>query len=75
MSPSGNVLLTMKGFRVAELTRPQRQLSFAELAYEVQWKEDKLQRQMKSMPHLTCIVLKESSDFSDRLVTALASRS
>ena len=71
MSPSGNVLLTMKGFRVAELTRPQRQLSFAELAYEVQWKEDKLQRQMKSMPHLTCIVLKESSDFSDRLVTAL----
>ena len=71
MSPSGDILVTMNGFRVAELTSSPRQLAFAELAYEVQWKEDELQRQRVSSPHLTCIVLKDSSDFSNTLVTRL----
>ena len=71
MSPSGKVLLTMSDFRVAELTSSPRQRSFDELAYEVQWKEDTLQRQSEPPPHLTCIVLKDSSNFSDSLVTKL----
>ena len=71
LSPSGKVLLTMFEFRIAELTSSPRQLAFTELAYEVKWKEDKLERQNESAPNLTCIVLKESSDFSDCLVTRL----
>ena len=73
MSPSGNVLLTMCEFRIAELTSSPRQLGFAKLAYEVKWKEDelRLERPRENVPHLTCIVLKDSSDFSDILVTRL----
>ena len=71
MSPSGDVLITMNGFRVAELTSSPRQLTFDELAYEVQWKEEELQRQLESTPNLICIVLKDSSEFSDNLVTRL----
>ena len=71
MSPSGNVLLTMSDFRVAELTSSPRQLPFDELSYEVQWKEDELRGQGKPMPQLTCIVLKDSTDFSVRLLTKL----
>ena len=73
MSPAGKVLLTMSDFRVAELTSSPRQLSFAELAYVVQWKEDELQSQRQSWPRLTCIVLKDSSNFSDSLVAKLHS--
>ena len=73
ISPSGKVLLTMCEFRVAELTSSPRQLGLAELAYEVKWKEDELPLEgpRENMEHLTCIVLKESSDFSDTLVTRL----
>ena len=61
MSPSGNVLLTMCEFRIAELTSSPRQLGFAKLAYEVKWKEDelRLERPRENVPHLTCIVLKD----------------
>ncbi|KAL9970373.1 hypothetical protein ACROYT_G022737 [Oculina patagonica] len=71
MSPSGKVLLTMNGFRVAELTSSPRQLPFAELAYEVQWKEEELQEQREIAPDVTCIVLKDSSDFANTLVLRL----
>ena len=73
MSPSGNVLLTMCEFRIAELTSSSSQLGFAKLAYEVKWKEDelRLERPRENVPHFTCIVLKDSSDFSDILVTRL----
>ena len=71
MSPSGYVVLTMTDFRVAELTSSPRQLPFTELAYEVQWNEVELQKQRENAPHLTCIVLKDSSDFSNSLVTSL----
>ena len=71
MSPSGKVLLTMSDFRVAELTSSPRQLPFDELAYEVQWKEDELQGQGEPVPQFTCIVLKDSTDFSVRLLTKL----
>ncbi|KAJ7385694.1 hypothetical protein OS493_013722 [Desmophyllum pertusum] len=72
MSPSGKVLLTMCEFCSTELTRSPRQLAFAELAYEVQWMEDELQVQTgEPAPNLTCVLLKDSSDFSDALVTRL----
>ena len=69
--PSGKVLLTMTDLRVAELTNSPRQLAFDELVYEVQWKEDDLRWQRESTPHLFCVLLKDLSDFSDRLVTKL----
>ena len=71
MSPSGKVLLTMNEFRIEELTNSSRQLSFAELAYEVQWKEEDIQGYTESTPHFTCIVLMDSTNFSDGLVTRL----
>ena len=73
MSPSGHVLLTMCEFRIAELTSSPRQLGFVELAYEVNWKEEglTLEGRRESVERLTCIVLKDSSDFSDALVTRL----
>ena len=71
MSPSGDVLLKMTDFRVAELTSSPRQLVFNELAYEVQWNEAELPKLRENTPHLTCIVLKDSSDFSDNVVTRL----
>ncbi len=71
MSPSGKVLLTMNEFRVAELTSTPRRLVFDGLAYEVQWMEDELQEQRVTETNLTCLVLKDSSDFSDALVTRL----
>ena len=73
MSPSGKVLLTMTEFRVEELTNLPRQLPFAELAYEVQWKEEDIQGHSESAPTFACIVLMDSSNFSDGLVTALRS--
>ncbi|XP_022788744.1 uncharacterized protein LOC111328543 [Stylophora pistillata] len=71
LSPSGKVLLTMSEFRIAELTSSPRQLAFSELAYEVKWKEDSLEGQLGNAQILTCIVLKDSSSFSDSLVTRL----
>ena len=71
MSPSGKVLLTMSEFRIAELTSTPRRFVFDDLAYEVQWMEDELQEQRKTAPNLTCLVLKDSTDFSNVLVTRL----
>ena len=71
MCPSGKVLLTMNDFRVAELTSSPRQLTFNELAYEVQWIEEELQEQNVNTPHFICIVLKDSSHFSNNLVMKL----
>jgi len=73
MSPSGNVLLTMREFRIAELTSSPRQLGFADLAYAVNWKEEKLtlEERKESVEHLTCVVLKDSSDFSNTLISRL----
>ena len=72
MSSSGSVLLTMNDFRVSELTSSaRRQLAFDELAYEVHWKEEELKGQRESTTHLTCIVLQDSSNFSDNLVARL----
>ena len=69
MSPSGKVLLRMSDFQVAVLTSSPRQSSFAELTYEVQWMEEELHGMSTCPSDLTCIVLKESSDFSSKLVT------
>ncbi|XP_078372526.1 mycocerosic acid synthase-like isoform X4 [Oculina patagonica] len=71
MSPSGKVLLTMSEFRIAELTSTPRRLFFDGLAYEVQWMEDELQEQRETAPNMTCLVLKDSTDFSNALVTRL----
>lgn len=71
LSPSGKVLLSMFEFRIAELTSSPRQLAFADLAYEVQWKEENLERQQENAQNMICIVLKDSSNFSDSLVTKL----
>ena len=73
MSPSGNVLLTMCEFRIAELTSSPRQLGFVDLAYEVNWKEEELtlEERKDSMEHLTCVVLKDSTDFSNILISRL----
>ena len=71
MSPSGKVLLTMSEFRIAELTSTSRRFLRDGLAYEVQWMEDELHKQSKTSPNVTCLVLRESTDFSDLLVTRL----
>ncbi len=74
MSPSGKVLLTMNDFHVAELTSAPRELSFAELAYDVQWKEEELQEKREVAPDVTCIVLKDSSDFTNNLIVRLQAK-
>ena len=71
MSPSGNVLLTMSEFRIAELTSTPRRFLRDGLAYEIQWMEDELHKQSKTSSNVTCLVLRESTDFSDLLVTRL----
>lgn len=72
MSPSGNVVMTMHDYRVAELTNsPPRELPFDEIAYEVEWKEEMLPRKSEISSKLTCIVLSDSSNFSRSLVSKL----
>ena len=73
MSPSGNVLLTMCEFRIAELTSSPRQLGFVDLAYEVNWKEEELaqEERKENVEHLTFVVLKDSTDFSNTLIARL----
>ncbi|KAL9968892.1 hypothetical protein ACROYT_G021036 [Oculina patagonica] len=71
LSPSGKVLLTMSEFRIAELTSTPRRFVFDGLAYEVLWMEDELQEQRETAPNLTCLVLRDSTDFSNALVTRL----
>ena len=71
MSPAGNVLLTMSKFRTAELTSLPRQVPFSELAYQVQWRESYEQLSRDPRPDLTCLVLRDSSQFSNVLVQKL----
>lgn len=71
MCPSGKVLLKMNDFRVAELASSRPEFSFAELAYEVQWKEEELKERREIPPDVTCILLKDSSDFANTLVLKL----
>ena len=71
MSPSGKVLLTINDFRATELTSIERRFAFDDLVYKVQWMEDDLKGQRETKPNLTCIVLKDSSQFSDAVVTGL----
>ena len=71
MSPTGSVLLKMNDVRVTELTDSPRQLPFAELKFEVQWIEDDLKGKGESTSHLACLVLKNSSSFSESLVARL----
>ena len=75
MSSSGYVFLSLTDFRVSELTSSPRQAPFADLAYDVKWSEAELTRQEESArPDLTCMVLKDSSDFSNHLVSLLKAR-
>ena len=71
MSPSGKVLLTINRFRTAELTSTERRYTFDDLTYKEEWMEDVLQRQKETTRSPTCIVLKDSSVFSDAIITRL----
>ena len=72
MSPSGNVLLTMSGFRVVELRNlPRLFTSDESIAYDMLWKEAEAQEHKRMAPNLTCILLRDSSLFSDALITKL----
>ena len=71
MSPTGSVLLKMNDVRVTELTDSPQERSFDELKFEVQWMEDELKGQSESTSHLTCLVLKNTSSFSESLVARL----
>jgi len=71
MSPSGKVLLTINDFRTAELTSTERRFTFDDLTFEEEWMEDVLQRQKETTRNPTCIVLKDSSVFSDALIARL----
>ena len=71
MTPSGKVLLTIRDFRATELTSTERRFAFDELAYEEEWMEEVLQRQRETTRNPTCIVLKDSSVFSDALIRRL----
>ena len=72
MSPSGNVLLTMSEFRVVELRNLPRQFTSDDsLAYDILWKEAVVQEHKRIAPNLTCILLRDSSSFSNALITKL----
>ena len=71
MSPSGNVVMTMHEIRAEEQTSSLRELTFDEIAYEVEWMEDTLLRKSEISPKMTCIVLSDSSNFSRSLVSKL----
>ena len=72
MSPSGNVLLTMSEFRVVELRNlPREFTSDDSLAYDTLWKEAEVQEHKRIAPNLTCILLRDSSSFSNALITKL----
>ena len=71
MSPSGKVLLTINDFRSTELTSTERRYTFDELIYDEEWTEDVLPRQKETTRNPTCIVLKDSSVFSDAIITRL----
>ena len=72
MSPSGNVLLTMSEFRVVELRNLPRQFTSDDsLAYDMLWKEAEVQEHKRIAPNLTCILLRDSSSFSNALITKL----
>ena len=72
MSPSGNVLLTMSGFRVVEFRNlPRLFTSDESIAYDMLWKEAEAQEHKRMAPNLTCILLRDSSLFSDALITKL----
>ena len=72
MSPSGNVLLTMSEFRVVELRNLPRQFTSDDsLAYDILWKEAEVQEHKGIAPNLTCILLRDSSSFSNALITKL----
>ena len=71
MSPSGKVLLTINDFRTTELTSTERRYTFDDLTYEEEWMEDVLPRQKETTRNPTCILLKDSSVFSDALTTRL----
>ena len=71
MSPFGKVLLTINDFRSTQLTSTERRFAFDDLVYEIQWMEDDLQGQRETKPNLTCIVLKDSSEFSDVMIREL----
>ena len=71
MSPSGKVLLTISDFRATELTSTERPFAFDDLAYEEEWMEGALQRKKETAQNPTCIVLKDSTVFSDALITRL----
>ena len=71
LSPSGKVFLTINDFFAKELTSTERRFTFDDLGYEVQWTEEVLQKQTDTARNSTCIVLKDSSIFSDALTTRL----
>ncbi|PFX28735.1 uncharacterized protein LOC111325863 [Stylophora pistillata] len=71
MCPSGNVVLTMSEFHVAELNSTPRQFTSDDLVYEVQWMKDETEAQRKMVPNLTCLLLRDSSPFSDSLIVKL----
>jgi len=75
MSPSGKVLLTMSEFRIAELTSTPRRFLLDNLAYEIQWMEDELHEHINTSPNVTCLVLRESTEFSDQDFKKLKSTS
>ena len=71
ISPSGKVILTINDFFATGLTSTERRFTFDNLGYEVRWTEEVLQRQKDTARNSTCIVLKDSSIFSDALTTRL----
>ena len=72
MSPSSKVLLTMSGFRVVEMRQLPRQFTSDEdLAYDMLWEEADVQEHKRMTPDLTCILLRDSSLFSNALITKL----
>ena len=71
ISPSGKVCLTINDFFARELTSTERRFTFDDLGYEVQWTEEVMQIQKDTARNSTCIVLKDSSIFSDALITRL----
>ena len=74
MNPRGNILLTMSDFKVAELTSSVRSSSFDDVAYEVDWMETPLTlSNAKSDRKFVCVVLKDSSSFSNTFVKELES--
>ena len=74
MSPHGNILVTIEGIQVAEVTSSASSSKFEDVSYEVEWIESPLQQSsFSSEDRSLYIILMDSTGFGDALIEKLQS--